>query len=427
MANFFFGSVSIFINDGAGSFLTERVITLRNGTHFVVARDLNGDGAPDIAAANASNNSVSVLLNQGDGNFLTPVHYATGGYPTSIAVGDLHNDGSLDLTVAHAFGGSFGVLPGNGLGEFGPRQDFSVSGQPYSVALGDITGDGFLDVVATDLSGNRLNFYLSSAFAAPAAPTVTPATACAGTSATLVASGGSAGQYRWYTDATGPTLVPGEVNSNLVTSPLSTTTTFFVALRIGACESSRTPVTATVVATPVPPVANPVSICTGTAATITASGGSTGQYRWYTQATGGTAIAGETNATFTTPTLTSSANYYVALRSGNCESARTEVVVTLNNCSDLVFYNAVSANADALNSYFHIGNVDATPETRANWLRIFNRWGDLVFEVRNYDNVTNRFVGLNNKDDELPTGTYFYVLEFDSGRPKAEGFISLKR
>ena len=43
--------------------------------------DLNGDGKPDLATANAVADSVSVLINRGDGSFQAKIDYATGRGP----------------------------------------------------------------------------------------------------------------------------------------------------------------------------------------------------------------------------------------------------------------------------------------------------------------------------------------------------------
>ncbi|MDZ7649144.1 MAG: hypothetical protein U5K54_19350 [Cytophagales bacterium] len=49
---------------------------------------------------------------------------------------------------------------------------------------------------------------------------------------------------------------------------------------------------------------------------LSALGGVNGEYRWYTLPTGGVAISGQVNDTFTTPIFSSSTNYYVALNNG---------------------------------------------------------------------------------------------------------------
>jgi hypothetical protein len=69
--------------------------------------------------------------------------------------------------------------------------------------------------------------------------------------------------------------------------------------------------------------------CVPATLALTASGGTNGQYRWYDVATGGTAIAGETNSIFNTPVLNTTTTYYASIRTGSCESTRTPAVATI--------------------------------------------------------------------------------------------------
>jgi hypothetical protein len=165
----------------------------------------------------------------------------------------------------------------------------------------------------------------------PTAPTTTGASRCGTGTVTLTASGGTAGQYRWYTVATGGTPIAGQTGATYTTSSLSSTTNYYVAIDNGTCESTRTTVTATIDPIPTTPTTTSASRCGTGTVTLSASGGVAGQYRWYTAATGGTPIAGQTGATFTTPSLSSTTNYYVAINNGTCESARTSVTATINN------------------------------------------------------------------------------------------------
>jgi gliding motility-associated-like protein len=162
-------------------------------------------------------------------------------------------------------------------------------------------------------------------------PTVTGASTCTTEGATLTASGATAGQYRWYDVETGGTAIVGQVNSSFITPELSETTTFYVAINNGSCESERVPVTATLNATLDAPLASDVAVCVNEAALLTATGGADGQYRWYDADSGGTAFSGETNGVYTTPALSATSTYYVSINDGTCESARTAVVVTVNS------------------------------------------------------------------------------------------------
>jgi gliding motility-associated-like protein len=111
-----------------------------------------------------------------------------------------------------------------------------------------------------------------------------------------------------------------------------------------------------------------------------------------------------------------------------CDSeVSTAVNITVESCTELIVYNGISFNDDEKNSYLQIKNIDAFPDTRSNELKIYNRWGDMVFEASDYDNLNNKFIGLNKNGEKLPSGTYFYLLKFDSGRESLSGYLELKR
>ncbi|MEQ9610847.1 MAG: laminin B domain-containing protein, partial [Gammaproteobacteria bacterium] len=164
----------------------------------------------------------------------------------------------------------------------------------------------------------------------PGAPSTTGGSNCGSGSVSLSASGGSAGQYRWYTVASGGTAIPGQTNSTYNTPVLSATTNYYVALNNGTCESNRTLVIATINTPPLAPSTTGAAACGASSVALSASGGSAGQYRWYTVSSGGTAIPGQTNSTYNTPVLSVTTNYYVAINNGTCESNRTLVVATIN-------------------------------------------------------------------------------------------------
>ncbi len=87
--------------------------------------------------------------------------------------------------------------------------------------------------------------------------------------------------------------------------------------------------------TPAAPTVAGNSRCGNGTVQLTASGAPAGySYRWYEQASGGTAIAGARGATFTTPSLSASKTYYVAVANdaAGCtiESTRVPVMATVN-------------------------------------------------------------------------------------------------
>lgn len=78
-------------------------------------------------------------------------------------------------------------------------------------------------------------------------------------------------------------------------------------------------------------------------------------------------------------------------------------------------YNAVTPNGDGMHDYLQIARIENYPD---NQVQIFNRWGKLIFSTRAYNTEGNVFKGVsetkgtNQTTEDLPVGTYFYMIEF---------------
>ena len=84
----------------------------------VAIGDLNGDGRLDLANTNEGSGTVSVFLNEGDGSFQHKRSYGNGGDPKAVAVADLNGDRTLDLATANSGSNSVSVLLNIGDGSF---------------------------------------------------------------------------------------------------------------------------------------------------------------------------------------------------------------------------------------------------------------------------------------------------------------------
>jgi len=486
--------------------------------------------------------------------------------------------------------------------DFAAVLDGLLPNTSYEIHVTAINGDGVR-------SAETIHTFLTPAVICDplTPPVVVNATLCGSGSVDLVASGAMATQsYAWYQTPTGGVAITGESNGLYTTPILNDTTTYYVAIQNGTCESNRTQVTAFINPIPAAPLTINNETCgVNSAVTLTATGGTNGDYRWYEVTTGGTALPGEVNNTFVTPPLSATTTYYVALDNGSCESPRTAVTATINpippqpsvtsnisligntlticsgtalilsapngfneylwtngettqqitvgasgtysvtvtdvaGCSgpasddisitiipapcnnqppvinttslsthiggsvslnlldlisdaddnlvpsslrvvqqpgsgagatlvnglltldysavafagkdqltievcdifnactqqlieidvigDIEIYNGISANSDGKNDILLIRYIDLFPDTQNNRVTIYNRWGDVVFEISNYDNQSRVFMGLNKNGNELPSGTYYYKIEFeDNKRPAEKGYLSLKR
>ncbi len=107
----------------------------------------------------------------------------------------------------------------------------------------------------------------------------------------------------------------------------------------------------------------------------------------------------------------------------NCTRKDIEIRVV----GEVVVYNAVSPNGDGLNELLYLEYIDLLDEAKQNRVRIFNRWGDVVYDAENYNNSTIAFRGIGTNGTILPTGTYFYRIDFASGIPYKSGYISLRK
>jgi gliding motility-associated-like protein len=123
-----------------------------------------------------------------------------------------------------------------------------------------------------------------------------------------------------------------------------------------------------------------------------------------------------------------------------------EVQVTVIDCevlpeTDFEIFNGVTPDSDGINDYFIITGLELYPN---NNMKIYNRWGILVYETDNYcggpDCNGNVFRGISEgrvtvrQNEELPTGTYYYVLTIlendippPNGKSNYAGYLYVNR
>ncbi|NHM05655.1 T9SS type A sorting domain-containing protein [Flavobacterium sp. CYK-4] len=184
----------------------------------------------------------------------------------------------------------------------------------------------------------------------------TPASRCGSGVATLGAST-SAGTISWFAVATGGIALATGTNF----SPnVIGTTTYYIETSANGCTSARTPVTLTVNSIPTIVTTSPGSRCDSGVVTLGATA-SAGTLSWYNAPTGGILIG--TGTSFTTPSISTSTNYYVETNDGTCTSPRTSVLATINItpsitsttpsqvCGSGIVTLSAFANAGSLNWY----------------------------------------------------------------------------
>tara|TARA_R110000787_G_scaffold15134_6_gene46854 strand:+ start:11984 stop:13819 length:1836 start_codon:yes stop_codon:yes gene_type:complete len=221
--------------------------------------------------------------------------------------------------------------------------------------------------------------------------------------------------YVWSTGATTPSIVVTEGG------------TYTVIASFGNCEvedsvtiSARTDLDIN--------VNDDFKSCVGEEWTLTASTSEEGiTYQWYLN---GDAIANETSSTITfvvSEDFTGIQNYSVTITKGGC-TGTDDVDIELYDVSNCVISQGISPDATpGFNDYLDLEFLSDRVGGITN-LQIFNRYGTIVFNKGNYVNEWN---GQDKNGDDLPTGTYYYVIDFngvdDVYGPQTSGWIYLNR
>ncbi len=142
-------------------------------------------------------------------------------------------------------------------------------------------------------------------------------------------------------------------------------------------------------------------------------------------ATGGTGLfeyssdGGDTYVSASTLEDLEKGDYILLVRDGNgCLSETYPVTLEKQEGCAMLIYDAFSPNGDDLNPVWNIGNIENFP---ACTVRIFNIWGIEVFSSKGYG------IPWDGKYEgkDLPSGTYYYVIDPGDGSSTRTGAVSI--
>ena len=124
------------------------------GGYSVTTGDIDGDGKLDLISNNNNSSSISILRNTGSIgtiNFAAKVDIS-GGSGVSIALGDLDGDGKPDVATANATNNVTVIRNTSTSGAVSFATSVNLAGASYSqgISIGDLDGDGRPDIVFTD-------------------------------------------------------------------------------------------------------------------------------------------------------------------------------------------------------------------------------------------------------------------------------------
>jgi gliding motility-associated-like protein len=154
----------------------------------------------------------------------------------------------------------------------------------------------------------------------------------------------------------------------------------------------------------VPVTFNVTPTCDGATVEITSGDATGGTFALNPPPLGGAVI---NSATGEVTGGAQNTNYTIEFTTaGQCPSV-TDETFTTNTCT---VPQVITPNNDGYNDSFDLSAFDVSS------LEVFNRNGIKVYSKNNY---SNEFTGVSDKGDDLPTGTYFYVMRYQGDKVKS--------
>lgn len=144
------------------------------------------------------------------------------------------------------------------------------------------------------------------------------------------------------------------------------------------------------------------SICPGHTAQLNASGGSS--YVWTPDQT---LSSGSVSNPSANPDSTTGYQVTVIDVNGCKGTDSVNVFIVVSDDCGIHVYNVVTPNQDGDNDSWWIDGIASFPE---NTVKIFNRWGNIVWSAKGYDNTMVVWYGQSEQGDLLPAGTYYYMI-----------------
>jgi len=253
-------------------------------------------------------------------------------------------------------------------------------------------------------SADTASFAIAAMLPTPAVPTasVTVQPTCPIPSGTIVVISPLGGTLEYSID-NGVTY-----QTSTTFSGLTPNTSYSIVVRDNStgCTSSASALM-DIDLVPPSPIVSLTSGCNGANYEITASVTSgTATYEWF-----------NSNSDFIGSTATISVSsidsYQVNVTVDNCTTTEF-ITIDKINC---IIPKGVSPNGDGLNDSWDLSGFDVKK------VQIFNRYGKEVYSKSNY---TDEWVGKSNNGNELPDGTYYYVIEFNDMSPRT-GCVYINR
>jgi hypothetical protein len=171
--------IATFLNDGTGQLEPGPSTELPHSLAGLIAERFHAGSTVDLAGTNAdccdqAFDTVLVLRGNGDGSFQAAVEYPTGSRPVGLASGFIDGDKTPDLVIADSNANNFTVLLNDGSGGFEPPILVAMGFTPAGVALGDFNIDGKTDVATANPQSSNVSVLLGTGDGGFQAPVTYP-------------------------------------------------------------------------------------------------------------------------------------------------------------------------------------------------------------------------------------------------------------
>ena len=154
---------------------------------------------------------------------------------------------------------------------------------------------------------------------------------------------------------------------------------------------------------------------------LTAQANGGGVLKWYSDAVLTDSIG--TGISFNPNYFTSS--YYVTETNLiGCESLPSVINITVNKC-EVKVPSAFTPDGDGVNDNWELEHLDLIYPK--NVVKIFNRWGGIVFESTAGGYEKHPWDG-KIKQDDLPVASYYYIIEYNDAKTESvKGIVTIIR
>jgi len=158
-----------------------------------------------------------------------------------------------------------------------------------------------------------------------------------------------------------------------------------------------------------------LEISKGDVVTLTATGAVT--YSW---AADNSILSGTGTATLQARPKQTTTYTVTGTNANGCSETKTITIKVLDDYALISGTNILTPNGDGKNDYLIIRNIDVYPNHE---IKIYDVAGRIVYSKKSYDNTWD---GTYN-GSPLAKGTYYYIIDFDGGKFKKKGFVSIVR